>query len=91
MFSQNRERWKAALCLKEKGKRHPAREKAPWLKKKELLFTLDSWCWCKEGMKSVTVMMSENQSCRSQVHVTAFQGTEGYVPKSGFKKATQSP
>jgi hypothetical protein len=34
MFSQNRERWKAALCLKEKGKRQPAREKAPWLKRK---------------------------------------------------------
>jgi hypothetical protein len=30
------------------------------------------------------MMMGENQSCRSQVHVTAFQGTEGSAPKSGF-------
>jgi hypothetical protein len=30
----------------------------------------------KGGMKSMTVMMTENQSCWSQVHVTAFRGTE---------------
>ncbi len=30
-------------------------------------------------------MMSENQLSQSQVHVTAFQGTEGLVPKSQFK------
>jgi hypothetical protein len=28
----------------------------------------------KGGINSMTVMMNENQLCRSQVHVTAFQG-----------------
>jgi hypothetical protein len=31
----------------------------------------------------MVMMMSENQPCQSQVHVTAFQGTEGLAPKSG--------
>jgi hypothetical protein len=46
--------------------------------KKKELFTLapgDVCIW--EMLKTMTMMMSENQSSQSQVHVTAFQGTEG--------------
>jgi hypothetical protein len=33
----------------------------------------------------MTMMMSENQSSQSQVHVTAIQGTEDLAVKSQFK------
>jgi hypothetical protein len=36
-------------------------------------------------MNAMTKMMGENQLSQSQVHVTAFQGTEGLTPKSGLK------
>jgi hypothetical protein len=39
----------------------------------------------KGEMKVMTMMISENQSCQSQVHVTVFRGTDGAAPKSGFK------
>jgi hypothetical protein len=32
-------------------------------------------------MKAMAMMMGENQSRQSQVHVTAFQGTDGEAPK----------
>ncbi len=40
----------------------------------------------KGEMKAMTMMIGENQLCRSQVHVTAFWGTEGYAPKRGLNR-----
>ncbi len=67
-----RESWKAALFLTDKGQ-----TAAHWRKrttdKKERIAHSKLWVLMqKGGMKLMTVMMSENQSCRSQVHVTAF-------------------
>ncbi len=36
-------------------------------------------------MKAMMLIMGENQSSQSQVHVTAIRGTEGSAPNSGFK------
>jgi hypothetical protein len=85
MFTQKRESWKAALCLTEKGKRQPAREKTPWIKRK-IAYARLRVLMQKGGMKSMMVMMSENQLCRSQVYVTAFQGLKVKRQKVGLNK-----
>jgi hypothetical protein len=66
------------------GKRQPAREKTPRLGKRSLALALGDACiW--EMLKSMKMMMGENQSSQSQVQVTVFWGTEGLAPKSQFK------
>jgi hypothetical protein len=68
-----------------KGKRQSPPEKNTTDKKKELL-TLASCDVCRwEMLKTMMMMMSENQLSQSQVHVTAFWGTEGEASKSQFK------
>jgi hypothetical protein len=42
-----KESWKAALCLtKKKGKRQPAREKSPRVKKERIAYSNSGW-WCR--------------------------------------------
>ncbi len=55
---------KAALCLTKKGKRKPAREKAPRIKKERFAYSKLRVMMQRGEMKSVTnKMMGENQSC----------------------------
>jgi hypothetical protein len=41
-------------------------------------------------MKSVMMMMSENQSSQSQVHITEFWGTEGKCQKASLYMQTDA-
>jgi hypothetical protein len=70
-----RESWKAALSLtEEREKRQPTREDTTNKKKLLTLAPGDVYRW--EKLKSMKMMMSENQSSQSQVHVTAFRSTD---------------
>jgi hypothetical protein len=71
--------------LIEKGQKAARQRKSTTDEKERIAYSRLLVSMQKEGIKSMTVMMSENQSCRSQVHVTAFQGTEGSASKSEFK------
>jgi hypothetical protein len=68
------ESWTTTLSLTE-GQEAACQRKNTMDKKKELLTPGDA---CrKEMLKTMMMMMSENQSSQSQVLVTAFRCTEG--------------
>ncbi len=54
-----------------KSKRQPARERIPHKKKELLTLALGDACKWKM-LKTMKMMIGENQSKQSQVHVTAF-------------------
>ncbi len=85
VYSKSRAEKQLFAWLK-KGKRAACQRKST-VDKKERIAYYKLWVTIQKGkMNLMTVIMnSENQSCWSQVHVTAFQGTDGYAPKSGFK------
>jgi hypothetical protein len=61
--------------LTEKGQKAALQKKIPLVRKS---YSLYLWVRLQKGvMVSVKMMMSENQSSQSQVHVTVFQSTEG--------------
>jgi hypothetical protein len=68
--------------LEKKGQKAALQRKSTMEKKERITYSRLRVLMQKGGMKTMTVMMSENPLCRSQVQVTAFRGTEGYVPKS---------
>jgi hypothetical protein len=73
MFSQKRRAEKQLFAWLKKGKRQPARGKAPWIQKKELLtLTPGDDAEGRNEKAMAMMMMGENQSCWSQVHVTAW-------------------
>jgi hypothetical protein len=76
-FTQKKELNNSSKPNRIKGKRPPGREKTSHMKKKELL-TLALGDACRwEMLKSMMMMMmSENQSSKSQVPVTVFCSTE---------------
>jgi hypothetical protein len=64
--------------LTEKGKKAAHQRKSTTDKKERLAYSKLQVMIQKGEMKSVIMMiMGENQSSRSQVHVTALRGTEG--------------
>jgi hypothetical protein len=74
-----RESW--ATAYQNKGQKAARQRKNTTVKKQELLpLTAGDACrW--EMLKSMRMMMCENQLSQSQVHVTAFRGTEGLDAK----------
>jgi hypothetical protein len=61
--------------LIEKGQKAAPQIKGTRNKKKNCLLSL--WVMMQIGeMKAMTMMMGENQSSQSQVHVTVFRGAE---------------
>jgi hypothetical protein len=63
--------------LTEKGQKAAHQRKSITDKEEKIAYSRLRVLMQKGGIMSMTVMMSDNQSCRSQVHVTAFPGTEG--------------
>jgi hypothetical protein len=81
LLSQNiysrKESWTRALSLTEyRAKGSPPEKKSTDIIKELLTLALGDACrW--EMLKTMMMMMSENQLSQSQVHGTAFLGTEG--------------
>jgi hypothetical protein len=63
MLTQERESWKAALCLTEKGQKAARQRKSTPDKKERIAFSRLRVLMQMGGMKSMIVMMSENKSC----------------------------